>query len=305
MKKMNLFAMALLATLTLTTGCALDPIKMKMTDRDLQAYVDEYARPVPSERYKVAVRSGYVKHATDGSQDKFMALSTKDALKKNFSNLGWFDTVDRENGFAIAEESARKGDDAPVAAADFILQAESNVMYIAKQGWKRTAYANKSRGAIVTTKFQLIDLETAEPLIVKTFCNDEECGKGGVREAIQKIAYRNSKKFAQAVAVRLLPNVKVLETRGNGQVALVSMGENYQLEPGTQVEFFYNTKYESDVPGEAATIDATVFARGTVLSVEKKRAWVEVEDYADAGVKKGHSARISASELMDEMIDLE
>lgn len=305
MKKMTFLAVAAITAFTLTTGCAVDPIKLKITARDQETYVDQHARPMPSERYKVAIRSGFKPHPSDGGQDAFMANATGDALVKNFSNLGWFDTVDRKNGFAIAAENALTGDLAPTAAADFLLRAESSALFIAKQGWKRTAYADKARGAIVTTQFQLIDLATAEPIIVKTFCDDESCGKGGVSEAIQKLAHRNAKKFAQAVAVRLLPDVKVLETRGDGRVALVAMGENYQVEEGTEVEFFYNTKYESDIPGEEAAIDATVFARGTVLSIEKKRAWVEIDDYEEAGVKKGHYARISSSELEDESSNLE
>ena len=283
-------------------GCAtVDPLTVEQTARDRQTYTETNVRPVPAERYKIAIISKALPHPSDASNDAYAADQMEGALAVNFSNLGWFETVDRKNGIALAGEAMISGDaDAldveKIPGAQLALVAESSIAYVAKQGWKKTAYSNKSRGAQVITDFRLVELSTKEPLLVKKFRTTVDSGKGDVKTAITKAANQNAQKFARVVAARFLPEVRVLQTRGSGQYALVAMGQNYQATPDTKIDFFTIEKEEQ--PGGEVRYDDNVFAHGTVLSSDSKKAWVEVDNYKKAGVMKGHSAKVS--ELSDE-----
>ena len=283
------------------TGCAtVDPLKVEQTVRDLGEYKADVVRPVPAARYKIAVRSAAVKHASDPRNDEFMAAKVYDGVVNNFSNLGWFETVDRKHGFAIAEEGfvAGRGDAGTPVGAQFLLTADSSVLYIAKQGWKRTAYSDKSRGAVVDTQFSMIDLATKETIVSKKFRSAVTSGKGGVKEAIAAAANINTKKFARVIAARFLPEVKVLQTRGDGKYAQVAMGKNYQATPelrngvglpAARVEFLTLEKGEGE-----GKYNQNIFARGTVIRSEgDKKSWVEIDNYKNAGVHKGHLVKIA------------
>ena len=312
MKKLMMVAGAL-ALAGMFAGCAtVDPLTVKQTKHDLQEYKAEVVRPAPAERYKIAVRSNCVNHPSDPSNDAFLAEKMESGVVNNFSNLGWFETVDRKNGFAIASEAMLAGEKNAdsIQGAQFVLIAESSIQYIAKQGWKRTAYANKSRGAQVESDFRMIDVATKETILSKKFRSAVESGKGGVKEAISTAANMNAKKFARVVAARFLPEVKVLQTRGDGKYAQVAMGKNYHATtaisangaelPAARIEFL--TLEKGDGEGK---FDQNVFARGTVIRSDgDKKAWVEVDNYSKAGVHKGHLAKI-AEEMDDDGQGLE
>ena len=297
---------SVIALVLMITGCAtFDPLATEQTSRDLEEFKADVVRPLPAERYKIAIRSSSVKHATDPSNDAYMSEKVEDGVVNNFSNLGWFETVDRKHGFAIAAESLAAGNknaDVP-QGAQFLLTADSSVIYIAKQGWKRTAYAGKSRGAMVDTQFTMVDLAKKETILSKKFRTAVESGKGGVKEAIAAAGNINAKKFARVVAARFLPEVKVLQTRGNGRYAQVAMGKNYQATPepangvgipAARIEFL--TLEKGDGEGK---YEQNVFARGTVVRSDgDKKAWVEIENYGNAGVHKGHLAK-----MVEEMND--
>lgn len=296
-------------------GCAtVDPLSIEQTERDRKSYKDEVSRPVPAERYKLAILSKAQKNK-DPRHDAFLANEMESALAVNFTNLGWFDTVDRKNGVALAGEAmlvdGKSVDAANIPGAQFVLIAESQVAYVAKQGWKRTAFADKARGAEVTTDFRIIDLSTKEPVLVKKFRSVEtDVEKGNVKVAIVRAANRNAKKLARIVAARFLPEVKVIQTRGDGRYAQVAMGKNYQATPEVKAWGWWPYKYfplcyVKQTVAPAATVDfftlekngekfdQSVFAHGSVILADGKKAWVEVENYDKAGVYKGHNAKVS------------
>ncbi len=308
-------------------GCAtVDPLSVPQTERDLKEYKAEVARPIPTERYKIAIISKAIPHASDKFFDSFVAGEMESALANNFSNLGWFDTVDRKNGVALAGESmlvdGKAVDATSIPGAQYVLIAESQVSYVAKQGWKRTAIAMKARGAEIVSDLRLIDLSTKEPILVKkvrSVVTDVE--KGNVKKAITQAANLNAKKLARIIASRFLPEVKVLQTRGDGQYAQVSMGKNYQATPAVKAWGWWPYKYlplcyvkQTVVPAakvdfftlekDGEKFDQSVFAHGDVILSDGKKAWVEVENYKNAGVFKGHSAKVS-EEIDDGDAELE
>lgn len=302
-------------------GCStVDPLTLPQTERDMKTYTEKNTRPLPTERYKIAVISKVVPHRSDKRFDAFLASEMESAIANNFSNLGWFETVDRKNGVALAGESMLAGGkDASlenIPGAQLALVVESRVDYVAKQGWKRTAFSNKARGAQIDSDFRLIDLATKEPLLVRKIRSVKtDCEKGGVQAAVTVVANQNAKKFARIVAGLYLPEVKVLQTRGDGQYAQVAMGKNYQATPAVKEWGWWPYKYLPLCPVKktltpAATVDfftieketsadgkdkydQSVFAHGTVISAKDKNAWVEVDNYETANVFKGHNAKLA------------
>lgn len=327
MKKLMMIAGAV-ALAGMMSGCStFDPLSVEQTARDREIYKEVNTLPVPSQKFKIAIRSSSLPHASDTSNDAYLASQMEGALAVNFSNLGWFETVDRKNGVSLAAEAMLSGDEAAVenvAGAQLALIAQSHVIYVAKQGWKRTAYASKARGAQVETDFRLIDIATKTPVIAKKFRSIvTDTGKGDVKSAITQVVNVNAKKFARIVASRLLPPVKVIQTRGDGRYAQIAMGKNYQATPvvkswkwwpfkylplcyvktedvpATSVEFF--TIEKEEVAGGNPKYEQSVFARGSVIQAENKKAWVEVENYEKANVFKGHNAKVSEATTGEDM----
>ena len=326
----NLMMIAGAAALAgMVSGCStVDPLMVEQTARDRESYKEVNVMPVPSEKYKIAIRSSAMPHATDKSNDEYLASQMEGALAVNFSNLGWFETVDRKNGVSLAAEAMLAGDEAAVEnipGAQLVLIAQSHVVYVAKQGWKRTAYASKARGAQVETDFRLIDIATKTPVIAKKFRSlITDTGKGDVRAAITQVVNLNAKKFSRIVASRFLPPVKVIQTRGDGRYAQIAMGKNYQATPcikswkwwpykylplcyvktedvpATSIEFF--TIEKDEVAGGKPKFEQSVFARGSVIQAENKKAWVEVENYENANVFKGHNAKVSELTTGDDQV---
>ena len=312
MKNMtSLAGMALLVAVM--SGCAtVNPLEVKQTERDRQIAQDVIERPLPEARYKIAILSKSVKHATDVSNDTYLASEMESALATKLTGLGWFETVDRKNGVTIAGEAMLSGAEDVIPEAQLALVAESSVTYIAKQGWKRTAYANKARGAEVITDFRLVDLTTKEPILVKKYRSAiDDTAKGAAREAITIAAAMNASKFAQTLASRLLPEGKVIQTRGDGKYAQISIGKNYQLAPEVTRWAWWPYKflplwYVKETVTPATTVDFVKidkngdnyevlppFAKGSVISAELRSAWIEVENADLANVFKNDKVMVA------------
>ncbi len=86
---------------------------------------------------------------------------------------------------------------------------------------------------------------------------------------------RSLSEFAQAFADAFDEKVRVVQTRGKGQVARISRGLDYGLKPGTEVEFY---ELSGSKAGGGEVIRDTV-GRGGVLECTRDLAWVEVDDY--------------------------
>ena len=72
MNKMKFGAAAALAGVL--AGCStVDPLSIPQTDRDRQVYKADVTRPVPTERYKIAIISKALPHKSDKTLDAFLA----------------------------------------------------------------------------------------------------------------------------------------------------------------------------------------------------------------------------------------
>ena len=70
--------------------------------------------------------------------------------------------------------------------------------------------------------------------------------------------------------------------------------------PATSIEFF--TIEKDEVAGGKPKFEQSVFARGSVIQAENKKAWVEVENYENANVFKGHNAKVSELTTGDDQV---
>lgn len=330
MNKLYVPSFALLSAVIV--GCAtVDPLTIEQTARDREVYTEKNVEPMPAARYKIAVISKA--ESLKGTGDEIFLPYVKDqmesAIANNFSGLGWFETVDRKNGIALASEAVAAGEVNvdKIPGADFALVADSKVSYVAKQGWKRTSFPDKARGAQLETDFRLIEIATKETIFVQKIRSTvTDCEKGAIKEAISVVCNRNAKKLSRIIAARFLPGRKVIQTRGDGQYAQVDMGKNYQATPAVKNWQWWPYKYLplcylklEDVPAakvEFFTLEKSedagkekvvknVFARGSVVRSERDKAWVEVEDYKKAGVFKGHGAKISEEIIEGDDVELE
>ena len=107
--------------------------------------------------------------------------------------------------------------------------------------------------------------------------------------ALNRAAEVAAREFCAKIAVKYAPPARVLQTRGNGAVARISIGKNYGVSEGTKVCFFEIID-NSDVGGEKR--DQNDIATGTVKRVEAKTAWVEVDNADNVNVRKGVYVRV-------------
>ena len=308
---------SLAASALLLAGCSTaDPLTMDRTARDQETYEAPERGPVRNEQRTVFVVSKVIAHqrAHETNQLAFLSKAVESATAQYFSNLGWFRTIDRKNGFSVdasnvlAEEKIDDFADAP-AEADLALVVESSVSFIAKQGWKKTSHSKKARGVQVESDFRLIAVKTHTMMVGMKFRSSAECGKGDIRTAITDAADMNVRKFARIVSARFLPSGRVSETRGAGRCARLTIGKNYLLnaatdkQPATRVDFF---EYRRDkVTGH---MERVPIAHGTVISADRNEAWVEVDaDWIDKtthlatyNVKKGHFVKIAEEAVKNE-----
>ena len=300
-------------------GCStVDPLTMERTERDQEVYEPNVAMPVDGGHKKVFVTSRVIPHhrAAETNHHAFLMKAIESSSAQYFSNLGWFRTVDRENGLSVDASNVLEGTlssgvvKAP-PGADFALVVESSMIFIAKQWWKRTSFSSKARGVQIDSDFRLVDISTKETIFGTKFRSSAECGKGDIRTAISDAADMNVRKFARVVSARYLPPGRVTETRGSGRCARLSIGRNHMLNaktdrhPATRVDFF---EYVRDPNTSDGRPEKVVIAHGTVISADKHDAWVEVDaDWIDKtthlatyNVKKGHFVKISEEAVENE-----
>jgi len=175
----------------------------------------------------------------------------------------------------------------------YLITARLNTFFI-----ERIIHSSKS-GTSYSYKGQIgVDFrfyETANQRLVlskdfppKNFSSYKDEMNFAVTSAGEK-AQEMAQQFVTSVCARYAPPAIVLETRGGGKIAQISMGENYGIFQDTKVDFI---EYVDGRRGVAPSVIAT----GKTLKKERKidTAWIYVNDYQKAGVKEGHYVRINA-----------
>lgn len=317
MRSQLMYGLAVLSCFLAGCITTFDPLTIEKTERDEKVCENPGKRTVAQKRYEMTVNSTTTAHASDTSLDDYLAQQVKYSLVNFFANLGWLKPVDSQSGIMIPCDGSKAVKmDAGIPVFSYALYADSHISYIAKQGWKRTSRTNKARGAEVETEFRLVNENRnvyAFSAKIKSKVADVE--KGNVRMAISQAAELNAQKFARIIASMYLPEVKVIETRGDGRYARVRMGRNYCAVPKQQRKVWWPYKYfplwrttETLMPDAEVEFFVLehdeglnksvkkVIARGHVVWAEERSAWVEVDNYKDNPVYIGHWAMLANSQ---------
>ena len=268
-------------------GCAFNPESMPVGQRDSAVYVDEGAPKTlmtKEKRAKVAVISS----SGEYKQYKTTADVLDSTLNAKLAGFAFFDIVDRKSQAALIKDSLASGADVhdlPTSGveADFVVVAKIASLAIQNTG------AGFSSDGVVDFKW----ISTASQKVIMT-----ESIKPPMRSASSEVDLVNALNraagiaaadFCAKIAVKYAPPARVLQTRGNGAAARISIGKNYGVGEGTKV-CFYEIIDNSDVGG--AKRDMNDIGTGEVKRVEEKTAWVAVDNAEQSNVRKGVYVRV-------------
>ena len=140
--------------------------------------------------------------------------------------------------------------------------------------------------------FRLYEVDSRRVALVKSYRSEVVVSAPDQAEkAVMDEMGKHVATFSRLLTSRYAPTARVLETRGDGEVALVSMGTNSGLEPGMSVEFFEYADYSNLVAD--STRQARLVGRGEVLTdLTPTTAWIWVKDYDKVWIKRGHYVRV-------------
>ena len=288
-------------------GCvAPNPASLPATERDNLIYQDQGATQQKKEeksRVAIIVSQGDYKEAAGAAK----ALDS--TLTSLISEFAFFQVAERSNLGALMQEGAlaalnEDGDTLPsIPDADYLITASLNAFQIVERlstSLLTTSLlaAPNDRGNVrtvadvyVSVDFRFYEMDSKRVILTRNIEKKypgEDVSSARSKAAIA--AQECAKAFAMDLGERFAPPARVVETRGKGKVARISMGTNYGAAKGAKVEFFEYVDNSDVVAG--ATRDMSLVARGIVLESDQKNAWVEIENYKEANVKRGHYVKI-------------
>lgn len=267
------------------SGCAFNPETMPIMQRDQAVYIDAEAPNRNAEaKAKVAVRVS----VGDYQQYAIVGKSLATTLGERLSNFAFFDLVDRGAASAILQERMAAADDPTEAfksvEADFVVFAK--IATLTAQNVGGATQLN------VQFDFSWVSLGDDQRVIMKKSIRPttrSAMTENDIVPNLIRAAELSAAEFAQAISSKYAPPARVLQTRGNGEAARISIGRDYGLAEGMQVEF-YEIVDNSALGGDKR--DASVVAVGTVKRIEQKAAWVKVADFEKVNVRKGVYVRV-------------
>lgn len=289
MKKMLIGA----GVAAMLAGCAFNPESMPLGQKDSLVYVDAGAPE------SLATKENKAKVAVIAMipQNKAVEDALDSTLNAKLSKFAFFELVDRKSAAALIKDAVASGStadeiDTTGVEADFVVVARAASLNVAKhesKDNKGNMYVSYATDVVFDFKWiskatqKVIMSESMTPR-VKTATSEPE-----VAASLKKAAGEAASEFCTKIAVKYAPPARVLQTRGNGAAARISIGKNYGVGEGTRV-CFYEIIDNSDVGGEKR--DMSDIAAGVVKRVEEKTAWVAVDNAEDVNVRKGVYVRV-------------
>ena len=281
-------------------GCAFNPEAMPIGEKDSAVYVDAGApKTLASKESKAKV--SVIVSLGEYKDYKQVGESLDSSLNARLSGFSFFEVVDRKSQAALIKDAVASGAD-PAEAVNGI---EANFVVVARMA----SLVKRQTGTIYSTDvvydFKWISKESKKVIMTESFKPSVRAAnsEAEVASALSEAAESAVKDFCAKIAAKYAPPARVLQTRGNGEAARISIGKNYGVAEGTEV-CFYEIIDNSDVGG--AKRDMNDIAKGTVKRVEEKTAWVKVEDAEKTNVRKGVYVRVlgmAEKSLLDNMTD--
>lgn len=273
--------------IVLLAGCVFNPESMPLGQRDSQVYVDAGAPASLAQKErkaKVAVIASVGAYKDFGQVAEMLDSS----LNAKLSGFAFFEMVDRKSQAALIKDAVASGADAEdisVAGveADFVVVARIAAL---------TIQANSGMYSFdATFDFKWISKATQRVIMTESIKPPTRAANSQVdlTKALSRAAEVAARDFCAKIAAKYAPPARVLQTRGDGAAARISIGKNYGVSEGTRV-CFYEIVDNSNVGGEKR--DMNDIAAGEVKRVEEKTAWVAVENAETANVRKGVYVRV-------------
>lgn len=143
-----------------------------------------------------------------------------------------------------------------------------------------------------TVDFRFYEKATRRTLLTKSYTYDfNKILDGSLQSWFIDSARDAANRFAGELGRHFAPIARVLQTRGGGRVARISIGANYGLYPGQEI-YFYEIMDNSDIVADAS-FDRSAIGRGLVIETAARSAWVEVFDFTRVNVRRGVYADIT------------
>ena len=271
----------------LIAGCAFNPETMPLGQRDSAVYVDEGAPKTlatQEEKAKVAV----IASAGDYANYKQTAEVLDSTLNAKLSGFAFFQMVDRKSQAALVKDAIASGADAENIStageeADFVVVAKIASLTVSQ---RETGFSFD-----VVYDFKWISKATQKVIMTESIkpTTRSASSSADLANALNRSAELAARDFCAKIAVKYAPPARVLQTRGNGAAARISIGKDYGIGEGTKV-CFYEIVDNSDVGGEKR--DMNDIGTGEVKRVEAKTSWVAVDNFEQSNVRKGVYVRV-------------
>ena len=285
-KKMKKLIVGSLAAVALA-GCAFNPEGMPLGQKDSLVYVDTGA-PASLATQESKVKVSVICSAGNYSDYQNVVDTLDSTLNAKLSKFAFFQVVDRKSAEALLKDAVAAGTDAEDLdvsgeEADFVVTATIASLAVQSTG---TTYTFD-----VVYDFKWISTETKRVIMTESIKPTTRAASSmpDLFAALNRAAELASSEFCAKIAVKYAPPSRVLQTRGNGAAARISIGKNYGVDEGTRV-CFYEIIDNSDVGGEAR--DMNDIATGEVKHAEENTSWVKVDNPEGTNVRKGVYVRV-------------
>ena len=327
-RKVQFIAMvAILFSLLQACSSIPKPGELPITERDEKIYKDPVVKAQNQEEEAVAIALLPARQKTENEGlEVVLTKNIESKLNDNLSAIEYFDVVARDELGDLADEAMLNDlenndvSNLNIPKATLALRFKITDMSMqeeransgTKLGMGLLNVAGKVGGgssvddSISATKykgriaidFRLIDLESNKKLMSQRInaISDKLVSKKDKDDrefVLIDAAEKAVRQFTSVLAKKYGPQIMVIETRGEGEVARINVGKNFGLDRDVRVEFYKNKI--SPVDPNAKPMRSPV-GYGTILEVEDESAWVWVENFDEVEVMMGVLAQPSATQ---------
>lgn len=298
-------------------GCsAPKPAQLPVTDRDRETYMDIGASTLQKEnkhRVAILVKQDNIPYGRE------VAEALDSSLTSVIADLAFFSIVERSNLDALLKEQQLESlnvdeiENIEIPGADYLITAKINAARIEEKqredmevgdiskllkGEQTVAKVTKTYYTAATSvDFRFYEKITKRTILTKNIERKAQGEFANKDEAAAKLpiaAQECAKAFAMELGSRYAPPARVVEVRGNGRVAKLTIGSNYGLVKGVKVEFFEYVDNSDIIAG--ATREPSPVGYGVVIESDLTTSWAEVLDSGRAIIKRGHYVKITSDQ---------
>jgi len=284
-----------------TYGCQTNIAELPITSRDNQVYDNPYLKNISANTTVRKIAVVPEKEKITNPVEKQLSETLRSEIEASLSESSQFEPLARNEIPAILKDSKfnqmiGEGMQGKMTGSDYILVYKLNSFSMARPSgfkaelFKETVIAKAFQG-YVKVNISLINLKTGEKEFSKVISGISDMDSTSSAINLTTLAPLNQAienavvDFKYKLANKFSPPSIVLQTKGAGKVALISLGSNSGVRVDDEIEFYFIKKKR----GKELKLS---FANGKVLKVQADDAWVEIENFEQVGVKENHFAKL-------------